>query len=54
MSHLINDDALFHDMANALTALRRWLMELGEQHEGLDASAIDDLLRRYRREVERA
>lgn len=41
-------DALLDDMASALTALRRWLMEVAEQHPDMDTSALDDLLRRHR------
>lgn len=41
-------DDLLDDMAAAIRALRGWLMMMAEDHDDLDAGALDELLRRYR------
>jgi hypothetical protein len=46
--YLEDTEELLDDFASALTALRQWLMQIAEQHDEMDTSALDDLLRRYK------
>ena len=38
--------ALLDDMAEALLALRRWMMDLAEHHDGMDTGALSSLIGR--------
>lgn len=51
MSRLVSDETLLDDMAAALLALRKYFMQIAEQHPDMDTSVLDGLLRRYEQEA---